>query len=341
MAAVTVREKFKKLKSKFLFGLFPTDAVCLVCGEELKSDRRFSLCGECVSALPYISDEYNICEKCGKPFFDEARFCLECQNHRKAFERANSPFIYEGAAAKLVEQLKFNNKQYYAKPMGGFVAAEYVRRDYSADALIPVPMFKEAEKIRGFNQSRLIGEAAAEILGIEMIADVLIKTRETKHQIGLTAYERRKNLEGAFGIAEYAPAPANNASNTNVNPDKNTSNPDKNTYQNTVNIDKNTSNPDKNTYQNASNTDKNTSNINKITGSDAPKNENIEKIKGKRILLIDDVITTGSTINECAKVLLGAGAKSVCAIAFCGTKYRLPRGDMLKEPEKDEKNDRK
>lgn len=37
-------------------------------------------------------------------------------------------------------------------------------------------------------------------------------------------------------------------------------------------------------------------------------------IAGKRILLLDDIITTGSTLSECSRVLLTAGAKQVhCA----------------------------
>jgi ComF family protein len=36
-----------------------------------------------------------------------------------------------------------------------------------------------------------------------------------------------------------------------------------------------------------------------------------ERIKGKKIVLVDDVYTTGSTVNECAQVLMRAGAEIV------------------------------
>lgn len=44
--------------------------------------------------------------------------------------------------------------------------------------------------------------------------------------------------------------------------------------------------------------------------------------KGKRILLLDDIVTTGSTASECARVLMTAGAKEVIFAAVAATDHK-------------------
>lgn len=46
---------------------------------------------------------------------------------------------------------------------------------------------------------------------------------------------------------------------------------------------------------------------------------NKEVLKDRIVLLVDDVYTTGSTLNECAKVLLRAGAKEVYCLTLAHT----------------------
>jgi ComF family protein len=46
-----------------------------------------------------------------------------------------------------------------------------------------------------------------------------------------------------------------------------------------------------------------------------------ERFQGKRVLLLDDIITTGATVGECARVLLTAGAKEVHCAAVAAANH--------------------
>ena len=39
-------------------------------------------------------------------------------------------------------------------------------------------------------------------------------------------------------------------------------------------------------------------------------------LRGKKILIVDDIFTTGTTVSECAKVLKSLGAEKICVLAF-------------------------
>ena len=46
------------------------------------------------------------------------------------------------------------------------------------------------------------------------------------------------------------------------------------------------------------------------------------RTEGRRVLIVDDIVTTGSTLSECAAVLTMAGAKSVTAATVARTRER-------------------
>ncbi len=55
---------------------------------------------------------------------------------------------------------------------------------------------------------------------------------------------------------------------------------------------------------------------------DAFEVSDVSAVRGKSILLVDDILTTGTTLNECCKVLKNAGADTItAAVVATGRKY--------------------
>ena len=54
-------------------------------------------------------------------------------------------------------------------------------------------------------------------------------------------------------------------------------------------------------------------------------------VRGKSILLVDDIFTTGSTVSECTAALHAAGAKSVSVLTALRTEDKTEKSDNRKE----------
>ena len=53
-----------------------------------------------------------------------------------------------------------------------------------------------------------------------------------------------------------------------------------------------------------------------VAGAFRLSEEHYSAVEGQQILLVDDVLTTGATVSECAETLAGAGAASVCVLTY-------------------------
>lgn len=130
---------------------------------------------------------------------------------------------------------------------GGFEAAgQHGTSGGGFDYIVPVPVHRDKEKARGFNQAEKMARHLGRRIGVPVLPRAIIRNRMTAAQRSLSAEDRYFNLEGAFSL-----------------------------------------NP-----------------------------KDAVKIRGSRILLLDDVYTTGATAHRCGDVLKEAGAARVDFIAL-------------------------
>jgi len=225
--------------------LFPSD--CRICQTPLTSISSLPVCRPCLARI--VPLEGILCRVCGEKLFSshtdsgEGALCGMCCRAHPHFRRAVAFGPYEGALRDVVHLFKYDGVRPAAQLLGKLLhhAAGAMALPDSV-IVVPVPLWSGKRQDRGFNQAEAIAQTFLSFQSsssIQLDTSVLVRTRETASQTGLTRHQRRANVRGAFAV---------------VKP---------------------------------------------------------EKVKGRSILVVDDVMTTGTTAGECARILRRAGAKEV------------------------------
>lgn len=85
---------------------------------------------------------------------------------------------------------------------------EYLREGEDAKLgkvrIVPIPLSRARERERRFNQAHEIAARAANGLGMDVEADLLLRVRDTASQVSLPREMREENMRGAFAAARSA-----------------------------------------------------------------------------------------------------------------------------------------
>jgi ComF family protein len=241
--------------------LFPSD--CRLCDTPLENISRLPVCRTCLLAMGPIAGA--TCEICGEglastlsegasalngdapllaDFARSTNRCTSCQLEAPHFSRAVAYGAYDGGLRELIHLLKYDRVEPAAGVLGTMLATAIRKLNVAAESLlvIPVPLYRDKRRERGFNQAELLARKALKEVGwsnAQLANNVLDRIRLTVSQIGLTRPQRIANLRGAFRVSH------------------------------------------------------------------------LSRVRGRDVLLVDDVMTTGTTASECGRILRKAGARNI------------------------------
>jgi len=178
--------------------------------------------GEGLSHLLYP----RLCEGCSKPLLaEEDILCLDCNVYylprtayhhiaenettmrfagRFPFEKATT-FAYftpDGLLQHLLHRLKYEERKDIGLYLGRQLGYDLQQINWAKgiDGIVPVPLHKEKERTRGFNQAQLIAEGISEVLQIPVITDAIARIRNTESQTQKSRAERLENMQSAFAV---------------------------------------------------------------------------------------------------------------------------------------------
>jgi ComF family protein len=180
------------IKESLLHLAFPH--VCAGCGSDQLS-RESLLCLDCLSSLPETSFHLHGNNPVEKIF--QARLPLTHATAQYYFTKGS-------LMQRLMHQFKYKGNKELGFFLGRLMGRQLVQsnRFLQVDALIPLPLFPERERKRGYNQAAILCEGIAEILMKPVLKHAVVRKTQTETQTKKNRIERWQNMEGRFEVAE-------------------------------------------------------------------------------------------------------------------------------------------
>ncbi len=106
--------------------------------------------------------------------------------------------IFEGPIRRALHKLKYRRNVTLGDALAQHLAVFVRQLDWPIDLVVPIPLGRQRMKERGYNQVGLFAYPMAATLRWNYSSRCLIRARETRSQVGLSAAERKANVTGAF-----------------------------------------------------------------------------------------------------------------------------------------------
>lgn len=189
-------------------GLFPlSGGQCVAC---LQPNADFGLCSPCRQDLP-LNDQH--CRCCALPlaFAGKELICGQCLKDPPPFSRIVAPWRYRFPVDGMIQRFKYNGQRAYARPLIHDLTDQLMlmletNPEHRPDLLLASPMHPARRRKRGFNQAADITEYISRQSGIPWCTDLVVRSRRTRPQRGLSRDDRLANLRGIYQVTRSPPA---------------------------------------------------------------------------------------------------------------------------------------
>lgn len=182
--------KIRLIWNDFLHLFFPR--LCLTCTKPLVEGEG-QVCLHCLCDLPVV--------RIGKGK-DNPAYRLFVGNKR--VKEAAAAYLFEqgGKVQKIIHAFKYYGDKKLAFEMGRLAALRMKELGlYEAiDLIVPVPLHKKKERIRGYNQSEWLAKGFSEVYHLPICSDALVRLRNSDTQTNKDIYERHLNASGLFKV---------------------------------------------------------------------------------------------------------------------------------------------